>query len=115
MHIKQKATLANRTTRGLSATVGGMRPQEDDSFRELRKQIIPKWAAMRRACLKQDPVNPGRTRAGVIPGGAFKAILRSFKIKFTDETFYHVHSFTDKDLKHGVKYDAFFQEMLGTK
>lgn len=106
--------LASRTTRANRQREGSaMRPDQDTAFRQIRSKVLPKWTAIRRACLKLDPKpTNGARRSGYIPASEFKKILSSFGIACDKDTFYHIHSAVDRELRKGVKYDAFFDELL---
>jgi len=108
------AKLAARTTRAARQRDGpGMRPAEDMALGKIRTKVLPHWTAIRRACLKLDPKPVrGARRSGYIPAAEFRKILKSFGIVCDAETFYQIHSVVDRELRKGVKYDAFFQEIL---
>jgi hypothetical protein len=39
-------------------------------------------------------------------------VLEKFGIDCDADTFYHIHACTDHELKRGVKYDLFFDQLL---
>jgi Ca2+-binding EF-hand superfamily protein len=112
--VDASVKLALLTTRADRHRGGSaMRMSQDSVFNKIRKVVLPKWTAIRRACVKKDPKpTNGGQRSGYIPAADFRQILASHGIVFDTETFYHIHSAVDRELRRGVKYNVFFDLLI---
>ena len=113
-----RQNFGHRTTHTeVAASQSTMRPEADDAFRVIAKAVLPKWTQIRRACMKNDPIvstsSGGKARSGAVKPALFKKILKEHGIVMTQDQFFHIHSHVDVNLKTGIKYDAFFKEVLG--
>ncbi|KAM9311492.1 EF-hand calcium-binding domain-containing protein 6 [Gastrophryne carolinensis] len=73
----------------------------------IQPKILNCWRAMRRAFQSCD-----ETRSGYIIIQEFKQVLRKFGINLSEEEFFHILSYFDKDLKSKVSYNDFLSEFL---
>eukprot|EP00041_Stephanoeca_diplocostata_P013130 m.227217 g.227217 ORF g.227217 m.227217 type:complete len:1198 (+) comp19227_c0_seq1:191-3784(+) len=108
--------LLQRTTKAaMQSDTTHMTPRASAAFDKIRKQVLPKWTAIRRDCLRQDGSTPpqSRKRSGYVSADKFKEILAKHGITISKDTFYHIHAHTDFELKKGVKYDTFFKSVIG--
>ncbi|XP_040201756.1 EF-hand calcium-binding domain-containing protein 6 [Rana temporaria] len=78
-----------------------------DAILRIQPKIVDCWKPMRRAFQSYDDA-----RTGYISITDFKQVLRKFGINLSEEEFFHILGFFDKDLKSKVSYNDFFSEFL---
>nr|DBA30474.1 TPA: hypothetical protein GDO54_006443 [Pyxicephalus adspersus] len=78
-----------------------------DAILRIQPKIVDCWRPMRRTFQSYDD---GRTGYISIPD--FKQVLRKFGINLSEDEFFHILGYFDKDLKSKVSYNDFLSEFL---
>ncbi|KAM5172966.1 EF-hand calcium-binding domain-containing protein 6 [Mantella aurantiaca] len=78
-----------------------------DAVLRIQPKILDCWRPMRRAFQSYDDA-----RMGYISISDFKQVLRQFGINVSEEEFFHILGYFDKDLKSKVSYNDFLSEFL---
>ncbi|XP_075712106.1 EF-hand calcium-binding domain-containing protein 6 isoform X2 [Rhinoderma darwinii] len=78
-----------------------------DAILRIQPEILNCWRAMRRTFQSYD-----ETRTGYIKIQDFKQVLRKFGINLSEDEFFHILGYFDKDLKSKISYNDFLSEFL---
>ncbi|XP_072165535.1 EF-hand calcium-binding domain-containing protein 6-like isoform X2 [Diadema setosum] len=78
-----------------------------EAMLRIRDNIVSNWKKMRRIFRTIDP-----TAEGVISTLQFRDVLRQFSINLSEEEFYQLMSYYDKDLNGKVSYNDFIRAFL---
>ncbi|XP_068134278.1 EF-hand calcium-binding domain-containing protein 6 isoform X2 [Hyperolius riggenbachi] len=82
-------------------------PRFTDILVRIQPKILSCWRPMRRAFQSYDDA-----RTGYITIQDFKQVLRKFGMNLSEEEFFHVLGYFDRDLKSKVSYNDFLSEFL---
>lgn len=78
-----------------------------DAMVRIQPKILNSWRPMRRTFQSYD-----EARTGYINIQDFKQVLRKFGINLSEDEFFHVLGYFDKDLKSKISYNDFLSEFL---
>ena len=78
-----------------------------DAMTRVRDCVLENWKEMRRVFRNVDNVN-----AGVVDSLQFRQVLRQFNINLSEEEFYHLLSYYDKNLNGDISYNDFIRAYL---
>ncbi|XP_056373356.1 EF-hand calcium-binding domain-containing protein 6 [Hyla sarda] len=78
-----------------------------DAMLRIQPKILDNWRPMRRTFQSYD-----ETRTGYISVQDFKQVLRKFGVNLSEDEFFHILGYFDKNLKSKISYNDFLSEFL---
>ncbi|KAM8974090.1 EF-hand calcium-binding domain-containing protein 6 [Pelodytes ibericus] len=78
-----------------------------DAMLRIQPKMVDCWKPMRRSFLSYDD-----TRSGYINTPDFKQVLQKYGINLSEEEFFHIAGYFDKDLNSKISYNDFVSEFL---
>ncbi|XP_069619468.1 EF-hand calcium-binding domain-containing protein 6 isoform X1 [Ranitomeya imitator] len=78
-----------------------------DAMVRIQPQILSNWRPIRRTFQSYD-----ETRSGYIKIQDFKQVLRKFSVNLSEDEFFYVFGYFDKDLKSKISYSDFLRKFL---
>ncbi|XP_044133778.1 EF-hand calcium-binding domain-containing protein 6 [Bufo gargarizans] len=78
-----------------------------DAMLRIQPKILSNWRAVRRTFQTHD-----ETRSGYINIQDFKQVLRKIGVNLSEDEFFHIFGYFDKDLKSKISYNDFLSEFL---
>lgn len=73
----------------------------------IHDKVVQNWKLIRRKCVMIDSMNTGHLRAH-----EFRTILGQFGVYLTDDDFFHIMTYYDKDLTGFINYNTFLRAFL---
>ena len=78
-----------------------------DAMMRLRDTVSQNWKEMRRAFRSADP-----TGMGLVDNNDFRRVLRQFSVNLTEDEFFHLLSYYDKNMDGQIVYNDFIRAYL---
>ncbi|XP_023929939.1 EF-hand calcium-binding domain-containing protein 6 [Lingula anatina] len=78
-----------------------------EAMQRLQSSVVSEWKEMRRAFRMMD--KPG---LGIVTPAQFRQVLREFNLNLSENEFYHLMTYYDKDLKGKISYNDFIGAFL---
>uniref|UniRef100_A0A8C5QE90 EF-hand domain-containing protein n=1 Tax=Leptobrachium leishanense TaxID=445787 RepID=A0A8C5QE90_9ANUR len=88
-------------------STGSLNPLFLDAVLRIQPKILSCWRGMRRTFLSCDD-----TRCGYISIPDFKQVLQKYGINVSEDEFFHIVGYFDKDLASKISYNDFLREFL---
>ena len=73
----------------------------------LRDTVTQNWKEMRRSFRSADP-----TGMGVVDSNVFRQVLRQYSVNLTEDEFFHLLSYYDKNMDGLIGYNDFIRAYL---
>ncbi|KAM3926185.1 EF-hand calcium-binding domain-containing protein 6 [Leptodactylus fuscus] len=91
----------------IAMSTGIYGPYFMEAMLRIQPKILHNWRPMRRTFQSYD-----QTRSGYINIQDFKQVLRKFGVNLSEDEFFHILGYFDKDLKSKISYNDFLSEFL---